>query len=243
MSQEGASIVWLGHASLLVTTPSGVRLVVDPWLNGNPSLPEDWRSVEDVEAVLLTHGHFDHLTDAAGVARANSAPTVSNPEIAAYLATQGVEERIEMNKGGTIEIGGLRATMVTADHSSGISAGENEPNLEGGEPVGFILRGEQFPTLYVAGDTGVLGDMGLIRELYTPVVGVLPIDGHYNMGPFEAAHACRLLGITRVLPIHWGTFPIFKGTPAQLRNELVALSVTCDVAELSPGGSLPLTDA
>ena len=145
-----------------------------------------------------------------------------------------------MNKGGTIEVAGVRVTMVLADHSSGITAGEGQPNLEGGEPVGLILRVDGMRTVYVAGDTGVFGDMALIRELYAPSLGVLPIDGRYNMGPYEAAHACRLLGITRVLPVHWGTFPIFTGTPAKLREELATLAVECEVAELAPGGELQI---
>jgi L-ascorbate metabolism protein UlaG (beta-lactamase superfamily) len=239
-SEQVPSITWLGHASLLLTTSTGARLAIDPWLEGNPSLPDEWRTLDGLDGVLVTHGHFDHLTDVANVARANSVPTVSNPEIAAYLATQGVEERIEMNKGGTIELAGVRLTMVSADHSSGITVGEGQPMIEGGEPAGLILRASDMPTLYVAGDTGVFGDMALIGELYAPSVGVLPVEGHYNMGPFEAAHACRLLGIERVVPVHWGTFPIFTGTPERLRDELETLGVDCEVAELAPGGTLEL---
>src|SRR5215210_3627327 len=193
---SGPSITWLGHGTLLLVSPGGKRVLVDPWLEGNPRAPEDFRSISDLDAIVVTHGHFDHISDAPRLARDTEVPVISNPEIAAYLASQGVENLIEMNKGGTTTISDLVITMVHADHSSGITAGEGQPNIEGGDPVGLIVRfsPEESP-VYLAGDTAVFGDMGLIRDLYHPELGVLPIDGNYNMGPYEAAYAVELLGL------------------------------------------------
>ncbi|MGH9893668.1 MAG: MBL fold metallo-hydrolase, partial [bacterium] len=128
---------------------------------------------------------------------------------------------------------------VPADHSSGCPVEEGKPNVEGGSAVGFVFRGE-FGSVYVSGDTGVFADMGTIRELYAPELGVIPIDGHFNMGPYEAAYACELLGIQRVFPYHWGTFPLLKGTPAELQEHLKARGSRCEVLDVSPGGSVPL---
>jgi L-ascorbate metabolism protein UlaG (beta-lactamase superfamily) len=130
-----------------------------------------------------------------------------------------------MNKGGTVETCGLRVTMTSADHSAG-----DWDNAAGaprylGEPAGFVVELEDGSRIYFAGDTNVFGDMRIIGELYRPDLAILPIGGHYTMGPREAALAVELLGVREVLPIHWGTFPILAGTPGQLRDELTARSL------------------
>ncbi len=110
--------------------------------------------------------------------------------------------------------------MVGADHSAGDWNPGGETTLYLGEPAGFVVRLENGGTIYHAGDTNVFGDMRLIGELYRPDLALLPIGGHFTMGPREAALAVELLGVDAVAPIHWGTFPILAGTPAELRHEL-----------------------
>ena len=129
-------------------------------------------------------------------------------------------EIIGMNKGGTVETRGVRVTMVHADHSAGDWNPGGETTLYLGDPVGLIVELENGFRFYFAGDTTAFGDMALIRELHAPQLAFLPIGGHFTMGPREAALAAGLLGVEDVVPIHYGTFPILTGTPAELRTAL-----------------------
>ena len=239
---ESGSLTWLGHATVLLTTAGGTRVVFDPWIEGNPKSPIGMDDLGSVDVIAVTHGHFDHMGSVAPLAEATGATVVCVPEMAGYFASVGVANIVEMNKGGTVHLAGVSLTMVGADHSCGVGVGESLPYVYGGNPVGFVTSlapGEGGP-VYVSGDTNVFGDMSLIRELYAPEIGLVPIDGHYNMGPREAAHAIWLLGLNRVVPIHYGTFPILTGTPDELRMHLnTAASSTLTIA-LEPGQSVPL---
>lgn len=233
-------LTWLGHATVLFVSHEGTRVIFDPWLDN----PKGTASLEDVgplDAIAVTHGHFDHMASVGALASATGASVICVPEMAAYFATQGVTTLLEMNKGGSVQVKDLAFTMVGADHSCGVGVGEGQANVYGGNPVGFVVRassgGRPF---YVSGDTNVFGDMGLIGELYAPEIALIPIDGHYNMGPREAAHALGLLGVARVAPIHYGTFPMLAGTPAQLRDELTAKGAATTVVDIEPGGSVAL---
>jgi L-ascorbate metabolism protein UlaG (beta-lactamase superfamily) len=243
-SNDGPSITWLGHGTLLLVSFAGTRLLVDPWLEDNPKLPDEYREFSDVDAIAITHGHLDHISDAPRLARDTEVPVISNPEIAAYLASQGVENLIEMHKGGTITIDELAITMVPAEHSSGITVAEGQPHAEGGEPVGLIVRfSQEEPPVYLAGDTTVFGDMRIIRDLYGPELGVLPIDGNYNMGPYEAAYAVELLGLRRVVPIHYGTFPGLPGTADDFERHVQTRNLQCEVLAIEPGEAVPLSQS
>jgi L-ascorbate metabolism protein UlaG (beta-lactamase superfamily) len=178
----------------------------------------------------------------AALAEATGATVVCVPEMAAYFASIGVGNIVEMNKGGTVHVVDVSLTMVSADHSCGVAVGDNLPYAYGGNPVGFIVglpTGQGGP-VYVSGDTNVFGDMALIRELYAPEIGLMPIDGYYNMGPREAAHAVQLLGLSRVVPIHYGTFPILTGTPDALRGHLKSNESMAQTISIDPGQSVPL---
>lgn len=215
----GIAVTWLGHASVLVETAKGQRLVFDPWLEGNPKCPPAFYQLTQVDVIYLTHGHFDHIGSAVSLAQRTGAQVVANFEIASYLESQGLANTVGMNKGGTVEISGTAATMVYADHSSGIST--DHGIIYGGEASGFVVTLEDGLTFYHAGDTNVFGDMAQIRQLYAPDLVMLPIGGHFTMGPKEAALASQLIGAPIVIPIHYGTFPILAGTP-QAVADLVA---------------------
>jgi L-ascorbate metabolism protein UlaG (beta-lactamase superfamily) len=234
------TMVWLGHGSLLLTTNSGTRVVFDPWLEGNPAYPFDHADLGRVDAIAVTHGHFDHIGSVESLAAATGAAVISTPELSAYFGSIGLENLIEMNKGGSVEVGNLRLTMVAADHSCGVSVGERQPNVYGGDPVGFIAQPTDVRSaaIYVSGDTNVFGDMSVIRELYRPEIGFFPIDGHYNMGAREAAYAVELLGLRRAVPIHFGTFPLLAGTPAELADELAKRQTDVELVVIQPGGTV-----
>jgi L-ascorbate metabolism protein UlaG (beta-lactamase superfamily) len=237
------TLTWLGHATVLMVTRAGTRIIFDPWLEGNPKRPEGVRDVAALDGIAVTHGHFDHIASVIPLAAETGAPVICTPEMAAYFTSAGVANVIEMNKGGTIEVGDVELTMVSADHSCGIAVTEGTPHAYGGDPVGFIAlpRSGNGDTVYISGDTNVFGDMALIRDLYAPEIGLIPIDGHYNMGPREAAHAVGLLGLNRVVPIHYGTFPVLTGTPDQFARHLAQGKATAIAEVIEPGQSVPLT--
>jgi L-ascorbate metabolism protein UlaG (beta-lactamase superfamily) len=239
---ERGTLTWLGHATVLLTTLSGTRVVFDPWLEGNPKCPEGLSDLGALDAIAVTHGHGDHMGSVVPLAKASGATVVCVPEMHAYFASKGLSNVIEMNKGGTIQMADVSLTMVSADHSCGVSVGDNVPYAYGGNPVGFIvgLSDGQGGPIYVSGDTNVFGDMALIRDLYAPEIGFMPIDGHYNMGPREAAHAIKLLGLRRFVPYHYGTFPLLAGTPEDLRYYMGGAGATAAVLAIEPGQSVPI---
>lgn len=230
----GVTITWLGHASVLYADAKGRRFAVDPWIDGNPASPPAAKAIDRLDAIFVTHGHGDHFSDVMPLAAKHHPDIVSNHEISVYLGRKGVEKAHGMNKGGSIEVAGVRATMVHAIHSSSIA--EGDALLYGGEPCGYVFEFEGGVRVYHAGDTGIFGDMKLIGELYEPRIAVLPIGDLYTMGPYEAAAAARMLGVTAVVPIHHGTFPALTGTPEALRAELRDRP-EIEVVALKPGES------
>ncbi|WP_053960793.1 metal-dependent hydrolase [Sulfobacillus thermosulfidooxidans] len=231
MSLDGAELTWLGHASFVLKSPGGRYIVFDPWLEGNPKCPPEFYNWDKADYILLTHGHFDHMGSAEMLAKKTGATVISNFEIATYLASLGVSNTIGMNKGGTLEFGDIKITMVYADHSSGIST--DTGIIYGGEAAGFVVTLENGLSIYHAGDTNVFGDMTLIKTLYAPDVALLPIGGHYTMSPKEAAYAVDLLEPKVVIPMHYGTFDALKGSPDALKDLLADKPVTLEV--LQPG--------
>jgi L-ascorbate metabolism protein UlaG (beta-lactamase superfamily) len=213
-SSQKLKITWLGHATVLVETPGGSTLLIDPFIQYNPKYPKGFELPAKIDYILLTHGHGDHISDAAPVAKKHGATVVAIYELANYIAKQGVEKTIGMNTGGTVELGDVAATLVEARHSAG-AEDENGTHYVG-VAGGFVLTLKDGPVLYHAGDTAVFSDMKLIAELYKPEIAMLPIGGHFTMGPREAALAVKFLGSKTVLPLHFGTFPQLTGTPAQL---------------------------
>ena len=225
---SGLAVTWYGHACVEIRTPGGKTVLIDPWF-GNPKSPRTAASVDRCDLMLVTHGHSDHLGDGVQIAARTRPAWPAIHELSLWLAHNlpgGGDAVIGMNKGGTVGVGDLRITMTSADHSAGDWNDLGGTTIYLGEPAGFVIEVEDGRRIYHAGDTNVFGDMRLIGELYRPELVMLPIGGHYTMGPREAALAVELLGAKQVLPIHYGTFPILAGTPAQLRTELVARGLT-----------------
>ena len=227
---QGARITWLGHATVLVQTAKGTNILIDPFIADNPRYPKDFKLPSKIHFVLLTHGHGDHISDVVPVAKKHDSTVVAIYELADYVSKQGVEKTIGMNLGGTVQLEEVAASMVEAKHSSG--AQDKHGTHYVGIAAGYVLTIPDSPVVYHAGDTAVFGDMKLIGEFYHPEVALLPIGGHFTMGPKEAALASRFLGAKTVLPLHFGTFPPLKGTPGELAT-LVDGGVR--VVQWSPG--------
>jgi len=212
-------VTWLGHSAFRIISPKGKVMLIDPWLD-NPEAPHGAKEISSVDIILVTHGHGDHLGNTVDIGHRTNARIVAIHEVALFLQSQGLSRIEGMNKSGSVVIDGITITMTHAEHSSGI---EHGGTLQiGGDPAGYVIRLENDFTVYHAGDTGVFGDMRLIRELYAPDLAIIPIGGYYTMGPVEAAKACELLRPRYIVGMHYGTYPILAGTPQELRKHLPA---------------------
>lgn len=230
---RAADVQWFGQSAFKITTPEGKVILIDPFITKNPKTPEalkDLAGLGNVDLILVTHGHGDHVGDTTKIAEMTGAKVAMNADMGHTFTTLGLlpaEQLIRFNKSGPIQpLGeGITITMVRAEHSSEL--GHTDPGSgkkvvhPGGEPAGYIIQLEDGTTLYHAGDTGVFGDMAFIGSYYKPDVAFLPIGGHFTMDPAHAAYAVKeLLKTPAVVPMHYGTFPPLKGTPEQFKEAL-----------------------
>ncbi|HYY45395.1 MAG TPA: metal-dependent hydrolase [Actinomycetota bacterium] len=234
---EGVKLTWLGHSTFKIETPSGGALLVDPWVMNNPACPDHLKDPGHIDAMLITHAHFDHIGDAVELGHRTGAQIVCIAETAHWLESKGLENVVGMNKGGTFELEGLavKAHMTHALHSCGIQEGDRI--VYGGEAAGYVLEFDNGFRLYHSGDTAVFTDMALIGKLLAPDWALLPVGDHFTMGPRSAAEAIRMLGVKTVVPMHYGTFPVLGGTPDDLRKETSDIE-GLEVIDLEPGDTI-----
>jgi L-ascorbate metabolism protein UlaG (beta-lactamase superfamily) len=211
---------WLGHAGVRLEIADQV-LLIDPWIEGNPLFPADRRGelLSGATAILVTHGHFDHVTGVPELARELGVPVYGIADLMSWWDTseQGVET-VGFNKGGTVRIGDVAVTMVAATHSSS-AAGEDGPIYTGAE-AGYMIEGEG-QTVYVSGDTDVMADMGVLQDLHAPEIGILCAGGHFTMDMKRAAYAAsKLFRFSTVIPVHYKTFPLLEQSAEPLKAAL-----------------------
>jgi L-ascorbate metabolism protein UlaG (beta-lactamase superfamily) len=223
-------ITWLGHGTFQFRLPSGQVILMDPWVDGNPMYPKG-HEIDRVDTICITHGHFDHIHDAVPLARKFSPEVIAIFETCHWLESKGVKNTRAMNKGGSQKAGDVTITMTHAVHSCGIL--DDGKILYGGEASGYVLRPPDNRALYFAGDTNVFSDMYLIHQLYRPELAFLPIGDLFTMSPLEAAMACDLLQVPKVVPMHFGTFPALVGNPQDLSQRIAHLKT--EVWPLQPG--------
>jgi len=247
-------VLWLGHGVVRITSTEGKVILVDPFIKQNPKMPteyKDFKAIGKVDVILVTHGHADHVNDLEELARLTGATVVANYELARQYVEMGMIETrnaIAMNKGGTITPAGrdIKIHMVPAEHSSSLDLVVSRPpgwntktlrHLDSGAPVGYVVELENGFSIYLSGDTDVFGDMALINEFFEPDLAIVCIGGHFTMGPRRAAYAVReLLKPKKVIPIHYGTYPVINRTPAEFKAALGDTPVELLVPE--PGQAL-----
>jgi L-ascorbate metabolism protein UlaG (beta-lactamase superfamily) len=217
-------IIWLGHGSFRFEA-AGMTILADPWLSGNPALPEDMHeaAVAGASHILLTHVHFDHVVDVLPLARKLGATPVGQYDIMGHWSeTEGIET-IGFNKGGTVDLGGIQVSMVRADHSSTFATPDGPRT--GGSEVGYMIHAEG-KTVYLSGDTGIMADMAWYGEYYQPEIGILSAGGHFTMDMKGAAWAARkYFNFKTVIPCHYKTFPILEQSADALRDGLPGVDV------------------
>ena len=248
---SAADLQWYGQAAFKISTKSGKTILIDPFISKNPKTPESLKDIQklgEVDLILVTHGHGDHLGDTADIAKLTGAMVGMNADMGTTIQMLELvpkDQLIRFNKGGPLKPIGdsVRVTMVRAEHSSSIKLTDPVSGAlqvyPGGEPAGYIIELlDEGLTLYHAGDTGVFGDMIFIGNFYQPDYSLLPIGGHFTMDPVHAAYAIdALLKSPKVIPMHYGTFPILTGTPEQLKESLVGQT---EVIVMEPGENITL---
>lgn len=241
---KDVKVQWYGQAAFKITSPGGKVILIDPFIMRNPKTPKELKNLEKigkVDLILVTHGHGDHVGDTVKIANMKGAKVGLNADMGRTFASVEwlkMNQMIRFNKSGPVKpIGdGITVTMVRAEHSSEVRFKNpitgKETMLPGGEPAGYIVELENGFKIYHAGDTGVFADMKFIGEYYKPDLALLPIGGHFTMDPKHAAFATReLLKTPTVVPMHYGTFPPLKGTPAQFKEALGSTSTKVVVME------------
>jgi L-ascorbate metabolism protein UlaG (beta-lactamase superfamily) len=225
-----AKIKYLGHAGFQITSGKGKIIIVDPWLTGNPLAPCKLEEIVRADLVLVTHDHFDHVADAAGIVKATGAVLIGAPETVGRLKQEAqipdaqIVYGMGMNIGGTVKFGDVAITMTQAFHSSQTAS-----------PVGYIVKLEDGYTIYHAGDTGIFSSMKVLGELYKIDLAFLPIGGVFTMDPAQAAMAAKLLGTGKVIPMHYKTFPILEQDASSFRQIMKRDLPAVEVIAVDPG--------
>lgn len=217
-------VIWLGHGSFRLEI-DGQILLIDPWITGNPVFPEDRRAeaIADVDHILLTHAHSDHVADCRQIAQETGATLVGQYDLMGFWAEHEGLTTIGFNKGGTVQLGRVAVTMVHAVHSTSFR-GETGPIVPGTE-CGFMISGEG-RTIYVTGDTDVMADMEIFNDLHAPDIGILCAGGHFTMDMKRAAYAAKkFFDFKVVIPCHYKTFPLLEQSAEVLASGLPGVEV------------------
>ncbi len=229
-----ARLIFFGHATTLIETDSGKRIMIDPFLEENPLCPDNLQNPSPLDIICLTHGHYDHVSSLLPLAEQSDAEICATYELCSLLTVDGIaEDRLQrMNKGGSIDIDEIRISLVQAMHSNSYQCSDGSTHYAG-EACGVVIELESGEAIYHAGDTCLFSDMRLIAEKFSPRIALLPIGDRFTMGPDDAAQAVDILKPEIVIPIHHSTFPALTGTPEEF--ERLCEGSESSVVTLAPG--------
>lgn len=238
-------ITWLGHSTFLLEFDHGTRMIIDPWIRDNPKSPIEMESIDGIDLILVTHGHYDHFADTVELAQRTNATVVASPELVWYLDKHGIareSQGIGLDIGGTAHLHGLSITMVQAIHTCELYGEEwktEKAVLPGGGACGYVLGPADDPSFryYFAGDTDVFRDMKTIAELHQPVLSFLPIGDKYTMGIAGASLAAAWLGSRVVVPMHYNTFPQVEQDADAIVKGITDKAPGTEVVIIEPGDS------
>ncbi len=222
-------VTWLGHASIKITSIQGKVILIDPWIEGNPECPVTIDELGNVDLILVTHDHFDHVGSTVEIVKKKGGTVIANVETAGRLKEEIPEDNIlfgghGMNIGGSVEIDGIRIVMTQAFHST-----------QTGAPCGYVVALEDGTTIYHAGDTGIFYGMELIGKMYPLDLAIVPIGSVFTMDPYQAAWALKLLSPKKAIPIHYKTFPIIEQDPSAFVAHAEEIAPKVEIILLKPG--------
>ena len=218
-------ITWYGHATFGLKIGE-TAVLIDPFFAGNPSAPVTHEEIDVCDLILVTHDHPDHIGQALELAARHDAEVIAIFDIIQDLIGKGLPARlgVGMNIGGTVNRLGIDVKMVQAVHSS-----------IHGTPAGYILTLPDGTCVYNSGDTGLFGDMALFAEFHDIDIAILPVGGHFTMDAKQAAYACKLLKCKKVIPQHWGTWPLLAQNTESLAKHLADLAPETELVTLAVG--------
>jgi L-ascorbate metabolism protein UlaG (beta-lactamase superfamily) len=215
-------ITYLGHSAVRI---KGTKTVfIDPFLSGNPKAALAPDKITAADVIVVTHDHGDHLGDAFAIAKRTGAVLVAMHETAVEAGSLGLTSE-GMNIGGTVEARGVKVHMVPALHSAGK-----------GNAAGVVVEIDG-KRIYHAGDTGLTYDLKLVGEFFHPDLSFIPIGDRYTMGPASAAKAVEFIKTKKVVPIHYGTFPLIAADPEEFKR---LVGAAAEVLILKPGETIRL---
>ncbi len=223
-------VTWFGHAAFKITSINGRVILIDPWITDNPQCPIKVEDLDGVDLILVTHDHSDHVGSTKEIVEKKGGTVIANVETAMKLRDQGIPEKnilyegYGLNIGGSVEIDGIRITMVEATHSTA-----------SGVPCGYVVRLEDGTTIYHAGDTGIFYGMELIGKMYPLDLALIPIGSTFTMDPYQAAWSLKLLNPKKAIPMHYKTFPIIEQTPDKFLELAREMAPKVEVIVLRPG--------
>lgn len=225
-----AKLTWHGHSTFSLHTDDGTRIVIDPWLTGNPKADIEAKDIDRLDFILVTHGHSDHFGDVVELAMRTGATVVSTFEVASFAGEEGAKNVHGMNIGGAHRLPFGRVKMTIAHHT-GTVHGDRQGRFTA-NPGGFLVTLNSGTRLYHAGDTALTMDMQLLRGQVD--VAILPIGDNFTMGPEDAAKAVEFIEPKVVIPMHYDTFPLIAQDTEEFRR---MIGGRAELRVLRPGGS------
>ena len=228
-----ARLTWHGHSCFTLETGDGTRIMIDPWLDENPTADIKASDVDKLDYILVSHGHFDHFADCIPLAKRTGATVISTFELVSFCQQEGVENGHGMNIGGAYLFPFGRVKLTPAVHTGSI-AGDKEGAFTT-DCCGFLISLDGGPSIYHAGDTALITDMQLLQSRVD--LAILPIGDNFTMGPEDAARAVEMIQPETVIPMHYNTFEVISQNPESFR-EMVGEAARVEILE--PGGSYEL---